>query len=1617
GLSLESMELMLPETFSTACAFAQQRVVQQQQPTQEGGGRRQQQRGQEQGGGGRVASCSTGGGRGGVGGGAGGEGEGEGEMPSSVLALHTQDDLEYGMAYARVAEVLPPVTSIRATFGHRAPLPDISIRRLAGTMFRFVRVLCHVNQEELDWVRLPGGVTSASADGLFLPLMPGDPTWNVTDIFRPRHLGFRITFAYTRRNLTLDFSALTLMRSVPMDIRGSERPPAAHAAAAAATTAAPAAADPCAEANGSTTTAGGPHGRQTAAPAAAAPADMGGGGRGGRIRAAPVDHSRSDEFSYWLRNPDVVRMEQVQTFAGKLEAVADAVGGNWRQMPVAPVWWISGWVDRFLRLFLVTAIEGEEEMMKKIQLHNLYDPNIEPPWGTTNNTAAASTAGGKNKKKAKSKGKTSKGATAASQAPASPPPQQGPSSSLSSSSPSPSSSRDAGKLRWDRVEATLLGLVASMTMGGNRSGQEDGFADFSGQQLSEKEMKVMEKGLHSKAGEVIMGMSTSDKNPDRGCIVFTAQWNKLAQAMKWPVRSTLEVQDVLSRMVRMSCCSYWSSWESSVQAMLGLLMSGEVSPALRRETEAKLLSLASDVVFARRLVWGMCRGRRGEARTLALLSGVVEFQPALLEAIRQHEEECQALSKWQEEEHWAVAAGPALLHLTPEQLAGELQHRLVLRTPPLVIPYDTAIGADASLPYNITGEMHAAAAAAVAASEEVAGLTPAAPAAPSSLEEEVTSSTSADAAAAAGDSDPTAGGPATTSTSTPAPPPSAEGGGSNARTHVMFVRFRTRGELRTAVSSPLVTNEEDLTPSAEQLKQQYPQASPQELTKLAARMAAEVRRQRRRSPALLVALLPVSQWEAAAVPAARLPRRDDASALSFFNLVFSRLPRGLQRADPHAAGSLWGCGLPAVLLHRRPAASRWSPWLLEADVGEEAAVVGPLFEAHTTQPLPKTWIGDIDSSGDGVVSYREFLQAYLRHRAGDFGSTPMAEVAPPPAAAAGGAGGAGAAAAAIEVTATATAAPQTAAGAEEEEDSAAAEMSAAAAPDSAPPGPSSDAPAAAAVAAPPPAGLPSTLSGKRGWQRLKAATRSQLSQAFWDRENALRRLRARETEAHAAAQQDALMTAERKGAAGPAAAAAARPLRVLGALGGLVADGPGGPPSPPSTGVLLAGLDCLAAEELSEVQRCAWTVYANLRSAARYLQAAHTEGAISTTPTPTTAPQPTTAPFATSTAAATTTATATISSSPSSSVILTPFQLAERAALDSLLRCVRQPGALFGPGGAGGGAAAGAEAPAAAAEEAAAGGQELQQTQQKELQRAKSSDAATGTAAAVGEGDEGGSGEEEAAKKEVAGPEAAAAGVAAGGEEGVDGGKKKTEEAAAASGRGGDATARPPQPPRAVSLARQGDARSWLRAIAGAAGAGNRTGAQQDASSSAHPRDCALLELLLDLAAATGTGAHADPLAEGQHRPLGPLPGVPPLLQGRTLASAATQVGADAALELTSSVGALALSVASAAAARDGLPSPLGGLDEVFAASALRLAAEEVWAFVTDMQALVDQVLSPLVAAADQSLPIIQRESIKAIFGDTNIELILEYETELLKLLTVHWRSHARTGLLAGSVA
>ena len=41
------------------------------------------------------------------------------------------------------------------------------------------------------------------------------------------------------------------------------------------------------------------------------------------------------------------------------------------------------------------------------------------------------------------------------------------------------------------------------------------------------------------------------------------------------------------------------------------------------------------------------------------------------------------------------------------------------------------------------------------------------------------------------------------------------------------------------------------------------------------------------------------------------------------------------------------------------------------------------------------------------------------------------------------------------------------------------------------------------------------------------------------------------------------------------------------------------------------------------------------------------------------------------------------------------------------------------------------------------------------------------------------------------------------------------------------------------------------------------------------------------------------------------------------------------------------------------------------------------------LQSLADNIINPLVAAADQSTPIIQRESITRMFGDTNIELIL----------------------------
>ena len=51
------------------------------------------------------------------------------------------------------AEVLPPVCSMRFAIGHRAPVPDLTVRKLANTIFKMVRQLCHISQAELTWVR------------------------------------------------------------------------------------------------------------------------------------------------------------------------------------------------------------------------------------------------------------------------------------------------------------------------------------------------------------------------------------------------------------------------------------------------------------------------------------------------------------------------------------------------------------------------------------------------------------------------------------------------------------------------------------------------------------------------------------------------------------------------------------------------------------------------------------------------------------------------------------------------------------------------------------------------------------------------------------------------------------------------------------------------------------------------------------------------------------------------------------------------------------------------------------------------------------------------------------------------------------------------------------------------------------------------------------------------------------------------------------------------------------------------------------------------------------------------------------------------------------------------
>jgi hypothetical protein len=45
-------------------------------------------------------------------------------------------------------------------------------------------------------------------------------------------------------------------------------------------------------------------------------------------------------------------------------------------MPAPPPWWITGWVDRFLRLFLLVALTSNEDKGKNLKLHNIYDTSI-----------------------------------------------------------------------------------------------------------------------------------------------------------------------------------------------------------------------------------------------------------------------------------------------------------------------------------------------------------------------------------------------------------------------------------------------------------------------------------------------------------------------------------------------------------------------------------------------------------------------------------------------------------------------------------------------------------------------------------------------------------------------------------------------------------------------------------------------------------------------------------------------------------------------------------------------------------------------------------------------------------------------------------------------------------------------------------------------------------------------------------------------------------------------------------------------------------------------------------------------------------------------------------------
>ncbi|KAG2454664.1 hypothetical protein HYH02_000503 [Chlamydomonas schloesseri] len=1605
--------------------------------------------------GGRGRSVTAAAGGGGGGGGGGGDSDG-------VLVLHTQDDLEYGMTYARVAEVMPPVCSMRFAVGHRAPLPDLTVRKLAGTIFKMVRQLCHISQTELAWVRLPGGVTVTHADGLFMPLAPGHPDWSPTDLFRPNKFGFRLSLAYTRRTMMVELHALALNRSVPIAV--AERLKAAVAAVA-------------------TAAAAGAGGDSGGSRGAGAPGGGGGGGGGGtegrrRVGAAALDpgYGRLDEFQCWIRNPDVVRMEQVQHMAGRMEEASKAVGGNWRQMPVPPSWWISGWVDRFLRLYVLAAV-GKGKELERAGLHSLYDPAIPAPWlpDPPRKGRSKGRSRGRRRRAKGAKGDVAAGgagagagagAARAGGAAAAEEHQEttGPGVLL------PPPGVGANTAPWRRDEVNVFGTVlaiiqsplTSVLAGGLSDSDNDDvdsrapvLPDATGRPTSARDWNRVMK-MMDKYGSKATGRDEKE-HPDRGCVVFTAVWNKMAQRAGWPARSTLEVMAMVSRLTRLACCSYDTQWEASLQVMMGMLGSGGVSPELRREVEGKLISLASDGAFLRRLVWGMCRGRRSEARCVALLSGVVEFQPGLLAALAEHEAaQAGARGAWERDEAacWAVAAGPALAGMAPEQLAALLAAQHGLAAPPYVVPYSAAA---TGLPSLAAELKKAAAAAEAAAAAAHAG----------------------HAAGAEGAQTPANGGAAAAGA---APLGAAGGGGGDAgggaRRHMMYIRFDTRAALERAVAAPLVVR-------AEEEKRKHASRPATSRAGAAARGSSAST-----TTTSVVAVLPVAAWEAGAVPPSRLPGREEEEAggggggvrvLSFFDLVFRRLPSGLSGRDPHAGGTLWGAGLPAVLLLRRPAHTRWSPWRGGADVAEEAGVVGPVFDAHATAPLPRNWMQELDANDNGLVTYREFLLAYLRHRAGDFfgGGIRGAAVASTlgggsvgasagagagagaPATAAAGAGpgppplvplpGGGSLAAATAATATPTTTSGLAGGsggaAVTNATSAASVAGGGVGVDGGSPGPTGGAvsPPAGAAAAAAAAGAGAAAAAGAGvspWQRAADAVQGQLSQAFWDRGQALRRLRENQAQLQKDARQRALLAAERRhsvtrsrGAASitgggggrsmrqpsqPAARGGLAAVRQLGAkaLGALgaggvgVADaygarGGGGGGGFWLPGVCLAGLDCVAREEVCEVQRCAWVAYANLRSAARYLIASNAAEA---------------ATVGSATATASTAATAVAGGA------VGAWQAAERAALQSVLRGLQRPEDLFGctsssssssGGGSGSssnnGGGSGGDAGAAADVKA---------------QQATTGD---GHAATVG-------------GAAAPGPAAGAAGAGAGARPWLQllAGVPTPVAAAAAAGlqQAAAATASPAAAGDAVGALGTGGPAAAVAAAASA------VADKVAPSGSSSPRDAALLELLLDLASATagrdsGTaasatadaaagapgyvgcspawaarGVHGDLVDEGEYEAVGPLAGgVCRLLRGRTLAAAAMQVGMDAAAQLASAAGSAALATAAAAALRDGLPPPRGGCDAVFAASALKLAAEEVWGFVVDMQALVDGVISPLVAAADQSLPIIGRESITAIFGDTNIELILEYEVELLKLLTRGWAASAATALVVPSAA